>query len=79
MDLTNYHNKTESDTRYYTKTHSDTNAVNYVLKKSNNSMTSNLTTSGDIQSRDLIATRELNVDGTAILNSTLTVYGIWYI
>ena len=30
VDLTNYYNKTESDTRYNTKTQSDTNAVNYV-------------------------------------------------
>ena len=39
-------------------------------------MTGNLTTSADISGRDVIATRELNVDGNAILNSTLTVYGI---
>ncbi len=39
-------------------------------------MTGNLTTSGDTQSRDLIATRELQADGAAILNSTLTVGGV---
>ena len=35
-------------------------------------MTGNLTNSADIQSRDLIATRELHVDGGGYLNSTLT-------
>ena len=39
-------------------------------------MTGTLTTSGDIQSRDLIATRELQADGAAILHSTLTVGGV---
>ena len=39
-------------------------------------MTGDLTTSGDIQSRDLIATRELHADGFAFLNSTLTVGGV---
>ena len=73
--LTNYYNKTESDTRYYTKSQSDTNAGNYVLK-TGSVMTGDLTTGGGIQSRDLIATRELHADGAAILNSTLTVGGV---
>ncbi len=34
-----------------------------------------VTASGDIQARDLVATRELHVDGAAICNSTLTVAG----
>ncbi len=32
VNLINYYNKTDSDTRYYTKTQSDTNLNNYVLK-----------------------------------------------
>ena len=38
-------------------------------------MTGDLTTSGDIPGRDLIATRELHADGAAYLNSTLRVGG----
>ena len=47
-----------------------------MLKKSNNTMTSNLTTSGDIQGKDVSATRELHADGAAFLNNTLTVGGV---
>ena len=38
-------------------------------------MTGNLSTSGDIEGRDVSATRELNADGAAFLNSTLRVGG----
>ena len=34
-----------------------------------------VTASGDIQARDLVATRDLHVDGAAVLNGTLTVGG----
>ena len=39
-------------------------------------MTSNLTTSGDIQGNDVSATGELQADGACIFNSSLTLYGI---
>ena len=45
VDLTNYYNKTDSDTRYYTKTQSDTNLNNYVLK-TGSTMSGNLTVDG---------------------------------
>ena len=35
-----------------------------------------VTCSGDISSRDVTATRELHVDGAAVLNSSLTVGGV---
>ena len=38
-------------------------------------MTGNLSTSGDIEGRDVSATLELNVDGAAFLNPTLRVGG----
>ena len=38
-------------------------------------MTGNLTTSGDIEARDLVATTELHVDGAAFLNGSLQVGG----
>ena len=34
-----------------------------------------LSCSGDVQARDVVATRELHADGAAVLNSTLTVAG----
>ena len=39
-------------------------------------MTSNLTTTGDIQGRIVSATSQLNAGGACILNSTLTVMGV---
>ena len=39
-------------------------------------MTSNLTTSGDIQGKDVSATGELQADGAWIFKSSLTLYGI---
>ena len=45
VNLINYYNKTDSDTRYYTKTQSDTNLNNYVLK-TGSTMTGTLTVNG---------------------------------
>ena len=42
------------------------NASNYVLKNTNNTMTSNLTTSGAIQAFEVIATNELQSDGACL-------------
>ena len=47
----------------------------FVLK-SGGVMTGNLTTSGDIEGRDVSATRELHADGASFLNNTLTVGGV---
>ena len=52
------------------------NTSNYVLKNTNNTMTSNLTTTGDIQGRIVSATSQLNAGGSCIFNSTLTVMGV---
>ena len=49
-------------------------AGNAVGAASNLSLTS-VTASGDISARDLVARRELHVDGAAVLNSSLTVAG----
>ena len=69
-------------TNYYTKSQIETREGNYVLNNVNNSMTSNIVTTGNIQSVNLTASGQLSTTGTlgvsgaCALNSTLTVSGI---
>ena len=69
-------------TNYYTKSQIEQREGNYVLNNVNNSMTSDLTTTGNIQSVNLSCSNQLSTTGTlgvsgaCALNSTLTVSGI---
>ena len=52
------------------------NAGGSTIDASSQLTVASVTAGGDIQARDLLATRELHVDGAAILNGTLTVGGV---
>ena len=67
---------------HYTKSEIQTREGNYVLNNVNNSMTSNIVTTGNVQAVNLTATGQLSstgtlgVSGACSLNNTLTVSNI---
>ena len=73
---------TNIQNNYYTKSQIEQREGNYVLNNVNNSMTSDIVTTGNIQSVNLSCSNQLSTTGTlgvsgaCALNSTLTVSGI---